>query len=136
MKWYRFFKSSDDGKTVTVPSAVPTFVVEGNFQVGGTSTQTGVQTFSAAPVVNAPIALVGTQGVAGPTGASPLSYKVMTLGGDGATPISVWTLYGEPSAVGPTPAEAGDILIDTKNGKIYIASAATAYTDFKLVTSA
>ena len=52
------------------------------------------------------------------------------------TPIHLWTLYGAPSAVGPTPAVAGDMLIDTKNGKFYIASAAIAYTDWKLVTSA
>lgn len=136
MKWYRLLKSSDDGTTVTVPSVVTTFEVQGNLEVDGTSTQTGVQTFTAAPIVNAPIQLVGTRGVAGPTGASPLAYQVAVLGGAGATPIHLWTLYGAPSAVGPTPAVAGDILIDTKNGKIYIASAASAYTDFKLVTSA
>ena len=49
---------------------------------------------------------------------------------------TIWT-FG--SAMGPTvpvPNRIGDILINYSTGKMYIAGAATATTDWKLVTSA
>jgi len=133
MKWYRFFKSSDDGTTVTVPAEVTSFVVTGNSTVTGTTTQTGVATFNSTPVIKGTIGAVAT-------GATPFSYKVATLGGPVAATTggtcAIWTIRGAPSPVGPTPSYIGDILIDTANGKMYIASAVSAYTDWKLVTSA
>ena len=114
--------------TLTIPSGA-TLALAGTGTLSGTTTITGTANVNITPTI------VGTIGAIA-TGASPLSYNIMTLGGSGATPIHFWTIYGAPSAVGPTPAVAGDMLIDTKNGKIYIASAATAFTDWKLVTSA
>lgn len=96
-------------------------------------TVSGVKTFTATPVLR------GTKGTIA-AGATPLSYKVATLGGPGTGTTggtcNMWTIIGAPSAVGPTPSYVGDILIDTTNGKMYIAGGVTAYTDWKLVTSA
>jgi len=113
--------------TLTIPSGA-TLALAGTGTLSGTTTITGTMNVNITPTIT------GVQGVAGT--ASPLSYKIMTIGGTGATPVGIYTLYGAPSAAGPTPVAAGGILIDTKNGKLYIASAATAYTDWKLVTSA
>jgi hypothetical protein len=113
--------------TLTIPSGA-TLSVAGTSTISGTTTITGTMNVNITPTI------VGVQGTAGT--ASPLSYKVMTMGGTGATPVSLYTLYGAPSAAGPTPPVAGCVLIDTKNGKMYLSSAATAWTDWKLVTSA
>ena len=137
MKWYRLLKSSDDGTTVTVPSgitlAITDAITAASGAISGTFGVSGIASFVA------PVRIVGTRGTIA-TGASPDAYKVMTIGNyvgtaAGAT-CQIWTLYGAPSQKGPTPAYVGDILIDTLNGKLYIASAVTAYSDFKLVTSA
>lgn len=118
------------GSTVTAESGAAVTIASGATQtIAGTQTVTGTLAVNVTPTITGTIGAVAT-------GASPLSYKIMTVGGSGATPIAWWTLYGAPSPVGPTPAHVGDILLDTKNGKLYVASATSAYTDWKIVTSA
>jgi hypothetical protein len=134
MSWlYRLFKRNVATTVITVDPTVTSGITVPALTVTGTTTQTGVATFGVPPVV------VGTKGTLA-AGASPSSYQVMTIGGPGAATLGatavIWTLHGPPSPVGPTPTYIGSILIDTLNGKMYIASAVSAYTDWKLVTSA
>lgn len=136
MSWlYRLLKRNADSTLITVDDSVTSGISVPALTVVGTTTQTGVATFTAAPVISNTPRITGVAGVAGAAGASPWFYKVATLGA-GSTLIDWWVGYSAPSAVGPTPAHIGDILVTNLAGKMYIASGITAYTDWKLVTSA
>lgn len=130
---YRLFKRNVDNTLITVDSSVTSGISVPAITVTGTTTQTGVATFTAAPVISNTPAIVGKLGGT----STPYAYKVMTVG-NGSTIIDWWMTVAAKfsSTYGPTPSHIGDVLIVTDAGKMYIASGVSASTDWKLVTSA
>lgn len=107
MKWYRFFTSSEDGTTVTADSSLTTLAVNA---LTATSLKTSTVT------------------AGGQTTACP--YLVLP----GSARIYVWATMTTTAV--PVPHQIGDLGICTGTGKLYIAGAVSASTDWKVVTSA
>jgi len=131
MKWYRFFKSSDDGTTVTVSSGV-TLVVKSALTAASAAI-TGAVSAASASITGAIDSATATFSGAATDGVGKL---FLTLGVPPTGPTIYFIIGAGFTADGPTPSHAGDIYIDTTAGKMYIAGAATATSDWKLVTSA
>lgn len=143
---YRLFKRNVANTLITVDSSVTSGIKTPAITVTGTTTQTGVATFTAAPVINNTPTISGVStGIVTQSTATPYFYKILTVGA-GSSVIDWWvgptTSWLVGACYGPTPAHKGDILVSTGTagsgsiGKMYIASAATASSDWKLVTSA
>ena len=113
------------GSTVTIQSGGALAVASGATQtVAGTST-----------------------GIVQQSTATPYFYKVSTFG-TGSTVVDFWvgptSAWSAGACYGPTPSHYGDILLSTSSTggslggqpKMYIASAISASSDWKLFTSA
>lgn len=133
MKWYRFFKSTDSGTTVTVNSSVTTFEIEGNLDVTGTTTSTGASTLGDATISSATLSSAPT--IVG-TATSGVGRKIFHASAGTSGPTVDFIIGAGFTAAGATPGNIGDIYINTTTGKMYIASGTSATSDWKLVTSA